>query len=295
MNMRTPCHYSIVRFLPFVETGEFANVGVVLFAPESRYFGYKLLRSRHARVTNFFEQLDARVFKAVMRAAAEELKDVSLQFRELGTDKRLRALDRPAAFQLWEELTKPLATALRFGERRLALAEDPQQKLEQLFAFYVERSFVTREYEEEILNRGMRRLLRTAGVADYYHQERLGNDEYHATFPFVATKDSVPLQVIKPLNLAQADSTRIIEHGGRWILRVSALRKRALLPHDVLFAVNGEENADTKEAKARREIVDELRRLDVQVVPVAQREEILTFATRVEPLVAPDHKLPLDF
>ncbi|WP_413913220.1 DUF3037 domain-containing protein [Candidatus Skiveiella danica] len=39
--------------MPFVETGEFANVGVVMFAPTARYFGFKLLGGRYARVTNF--------------------------------------------------------------------------------------------------------------------------------------------------------------------------------------------------------------------------------------------------
>ncbi|HVK54151.1 MAG TPA: DUF3037 domain-containing protein, partial [Burkholderiales bacterium] len=34
--MNIACHYAIVRFLPFVETGEFANVGVVLFSPNAR-------------------------------------------------------------------------------------------------------------------------------------------------------------------------------------------------------------------------------------------------------------------
>lgn len=30
--MTTACHDAIARFMPFVETGEFANVGVLLFA-----------------------------------------------------------------------------------------------------------------------------------------------------------------------------------------------------------------------------------------------------------------------
>ena len=62
--MNTACHYAIVRFMPFIETGEFANVGVVMFAPQARYFGFKLLVNRQARVTNFFEQLDAKTLCA---------------------------------------------------------------------------------------------------------------------------------------------------------------------------------------------------------------------------------------
>ena len=56
--MKTACHYAIVRFMPFVETEEFANVGVVLFAPQDRYFGFRLLGNRTSRITNFFEQME---------------------------------------------------------------------------------------------------------------------------------------------------------------------------------------------------------------------------------------------
>lgn len=36
--------------LPFVETGEFANVGLVVFAPNARYFGFKLSGNRYGWV-----------------------------------------------------------------------------------------------------------------------------------------------------------------------------------------------------------------------------------------------------
>ena len=52
--MSTACHYAIVRFMPFVETGEFGNVGVVLFSPTARFFGFRLLGQRISRITNFF-------------------------------------------------------------------------------------------------------------------------------------------------------------------------------------------------------------------------------------------------
>ena len=53
-----PCRYAILRFLPYVETGEFANVGVVLMSTAGRYFGFRLLGRRVARVTHFFDLHD---------------------------------------------------------------------------------------------------------------------------------------------------------------------------------------------------------------------------------------------
>ncbi len=42
------CRYAILRFLPYTETGEFANVGVVLACPATGYFGFKLETRRYA-------------------------------------------------------------------------------------------------------------------------------------------------------------------------------------------------------------------------------------------------------
>ena len=50
------CQYALLRFRPFAETGEFANVGIVLLAPEARFFGFRLLK-RYGRITQFFIEL----------------------------------------------------------------------------------------------------------------------------------------------------------------------------------------------------------------------------------------------
>ena len=48
------CRYAILKFLPYTETGEFANVGVVLACPATGFFGFKLETRRYARFTDFF-------------------------------------------------------------------------------------------------------------------------------------------------------------------------------------------------------------------------------------------------
>jgi Protein of unknown function (DUF3037) len=156
--MDTACHYALVRFLPFVETGEFAVVGVVLFAPKANYFGYKLLTlEQHDRVTRFFQAFDAKHFQGLMHSARNELQRVADQFKAHSFESGRATLDDTAVFALWNELTKPLGSMLRMDEPRLAMATDPAAKLEELFQFYVERNFVTREYQEEALfNRGVK-------------------------------------------------------------------------------------------------------------------------------------------
>ncbi|MER2494051.1 DUF3037 domain-containing protein [Catenovulum sediminis] len=41
-NTNTQCMYVVVRFMPFAETREFANVGVVVIAPKLGLYEFKL-------------------------------------------------------------------------------------------------------------------------------------------------------------------------------------------------------------------------------------------------------------
>ena len=65
--------YSIVRFLPYAETEEFANVGVVMLATTARYFDFRL-SNKWRRLGGFFDKLDRRVFAEGARAFKEELE-----------------------------------------------------------------------------------------------------------------------------------------------------------------------------------------------------------------------------
>lgn len=275
----TACHYSIIRFLPFVETGEFANVGVVLFAPQARRFAFRILSARVGRITAFFEHVDVPFVRNAIRAFEEELTRVGEAFKAAGTDRRFRELDMNRSMALWHELLKPRETILRLGESRVVMANDPVQKLKELFAFYVERDFVTREYQEQVLERAVRRLLHSVDLSGRFVPSVVGNDEYHTRFPFVELADGTPLKAIKPLHLTHSDAARIIDHGGQWAVRVGALRKRGLLPKEVLFAIDADGEADTPRGRAQLDVIDHLRQLDVRVAPLAEPQQIITFAS----------------
>ena len=96
-------------------------------------------------------------------------------------------------------------------------------------------------------------------------------------FPFVLMADGKAQRIIKPLYLAQGDTTKILNHGGQWVDKVRRLRKRNALPKDVLFPVTAPQT-DTKAYDAFTEIRDDLVTIDVQVVPANDEDGILKFA-----------------
>lgn len=272
------CQYALLRFRPFVETGEFANVGVVLMAPEARFFGFRLLK-RYGRITQFFHQLDRKIYLNGKQLFTEELERFSANLRRLALDGRKREVNLALARNLFAELVRPREAMLQFDEQRIALADDPRAKLNALFDHYVERNFVTKEYQERLLENSVRKLLFRAKVGNEYRQEKIGNDDFAVNFPFVHMTDGKAERIIKPLYLDQGDSTKILTHGGQWVDKVRRLRKRNALPDQVLFPVTAP-TPNSKQFDAFEEIRDDLQKASVQVVPANDDSQILQFVTR---------------
>jgi hypothetical protein len=274
---KTACQYAIVQFMPFVETGEFANVGIAMLSGDERYFGFKLQTKRSKRVTDFFNELDARVFKTAMVELREELSRVHQVLKAHGFDRRRKTNDLKFARGLFNEVTRTRETMVRFGEPRAVLATDPKETLDKLYAFYIEREFVTKQYRETILEKGVRHLLFNAHVGDRFRHERLGDEEFTVPFPFVEFADERALKVIKPLNLAQEKTTQILEHGNKWQFRIRELQKRQAMPEKALFAVEGP-TRNRKKEHAYLEAVEMLGDTGVTVLPIERKSEIVEFA-----------------
>lgn len=276
----TPCLYAIVRFCPFVETEEFANVGVIVMAPEHRYFDFKLMTKKHARVTHFFDQLDAKVFKTSMQNLKEELDRARGLLQRNGFDKRLKVNDVDFARGLFNEIIRPREAVIKFGKLRAVLMNEPKVKLEELYGYYVERDFVTQEYREQVLERTLRKWLFEAGVANRFEKLDVGNDDYHATFPFVEEHNGHYLTAVKPLNLGQDQPSKILDHGGTWVWRLQQLRRKQTFPERVLVTVEGPKGDVTPaKAKAFTDVVKELEHAGATVMEYERKQSILDFVT----------------
>lgn len=247
------------------------------YPPEQGFFAFKLMGRRHSRVTHFFEQLESQVFRSTMNALREELERAGRVLRHSGFDRRRKTNDIEFAKRFFSEIIRPRETVIKFSETRAVLVDAPGVKLEELYGHYVERDFVTRKYQEAVLERGMRKWLWQARLAERFIKLEVGNDEYHVTFPFVEKRAERCLKAIKPLHLAQDQPSKILDHGGQWIFRINTLKRKNFLPEKVLFAVEGPKEDDGPRRKTYDEIVDTLRDTGVTVLPFFAKEQILDF------------------
>lgn len=130
------CNYAVVRFLPYRETGEFVNVGVVLFCREAGYFDVALETHDVGRVIAFFPELAPKVFIMGCQAFVEELQRVKRLL-----DANDRTLTNDARLGVFRELVRARESVFRFGEMGTVLADDPAAKLKELLDRYVNRQF----------------------------------------------------------------------------------------------------------------------------------------------------------
>ncbi|WP_158224631.1 DUF3037 domain-containing protein [Agaribacterium haliotis] len=260
------CRYAIIRFTPFVETEEFANIGVFMQSPKGLQF--KLELRKQARITHFFDDLNPDVFRQALRELKQELERIC----ELGNygpgTKQLEAL--------FNEVVRPRETLLNFSDVKAGLYLDPVKALDDVFSHFVRRNFVTPEYKEQAMEKSVRGILKEADLNGLYKRKELGDSLYKMTFPFVKQAES-GTRAIKPLHLAYEKATDVINHGGQWLFKINELRNRNVLGENLLLTLDSEPaNHDAKDAY--HDIKRRFQRDCIAHTENSNRNEILTFA-----------------
>ena len=267
------CRYAVVQFAPYRETGEFANVGVVLMCPETGFFNFKLQTRKSKRVTDFFEELPREFYQRALEVMQTEFRRIANVIHDAPVHGRPDYLR-----QIFDSLLHPREAMMRFGPPKAVMSENPELELNKQFDHYVERAFATPEYVEQTMEKRIKSLLKTLTLVAPFQPDKVGDDTFYARFPLVQRRDDLLTKIIKPFNLNQAEPVGIFDHGDAWLQKVRRLRKRNLLPEKVLFAVAAPPVSDTKRYAAFTEICGELGATGIQTVDEAEQDRIATFA-----------------
>jgi hypothetical protein len=277
------CNFAPVRFLPYREVGEFVNVGVVVHCPQTDFFGYRLVPlKRTGRVTGFFPELDAKLFKAALQGISRELARVQGNHRLLWAKDAVAPEIAGEQANRFREIIRRREGLLHFGDAGTLLADTPAEALDLLFGRFVERQFAQKkEYHEIVMRKRLAQFLKDWKLARHYEVNRkLGDGDFHVVMPFVHYMGEVAAKAIKPLDLNKVEPSEIYHHGGAWVKNMERLRNRNQMPPEVIFTVKLP--AQAKRLNAANEICDELRALDVEPVPFEDTASIRSAVEIVE-------------
>ncbi|NKG30391.1 DUF3037 domain-containing protein [Erwinia rhapontici] len=268
--MTTPCLYSIVRYAPYAETEEFANVGVVLCAPKMNKFCFYLTNSNNNRVKNFFK--DDTIFPFAKDAIARELKFAQDQAAGI------IAPDKLANF--FNYLIAKKESVINFSSARVIMATDPDATAINIFNKFVNHSDVTKESREIILTRELRnRLSYYSDLKHVLKKETLGGELTRFSIPFVAKKDGQVICAIKPLAFTQDKPEKMMEHCDSWAAKVlRAASEQVLNLSNVLFTIDPPYRPNSLETKAIQEIRRTFTSLGINHVEHEDENSIVKFA-----------------
>ncbi|MGY0161661.1 DUF3037 domain-containing protein [Edwardsiella tarda] len=268
--MTTPCLYSIIRYAPYAETEEFANIGVVLCAPKLGQFHYLLTKGNNARVKNFFQD-------EIIFPRAKEAIDIELKFAQ-EQSCRFQKPEKLANF--FNYLIERKESIIHFSPARVVMAEHPQEVILELYNKFVNRSEVTKESREAILTRELKnRFLHYNDLKNVFKKEILGGELTRFSIPFVARQNDRILCAIKPLAFTQDKPERMMEHCDSWTAKVlRAASERILSLSNVLFTIDPPLQPTALEVKAMREIRKTFDDKGINHIEHSDESSIITFA-----------------
>jgi len=265
---RQVCKYSIIRFQPYPETEEFANIGIVLYATASKRLEFRLLDGKqHARITHFFDDLCKDTFVRTSKIIRAELERIQCY------------LEITSGLDLYSELIRQRQDIIRFSENRVLFSNDPAATIDNLFEHYVHRSFLHEPTYEEKLKKQVRELLNRFGIGDQYKEDTLGKPEqYEVRFPFVCKTNKHT--VIKPIHFKHDKPSQLIDHGITWLGKVRQLQQHGFIaPNEILFAYDAPEDSQTHLAAAFQGIKQQIEREGIVMANIACQHEIIKFAS----------------
>ncbi|EDW0701040.1 DUF3037 domain-containing protein [Salmonella enterica subsp. enterica] len=244
--MTTPCLYSIIRYAPYAETEEFANVGVVLCAPKLGQFHFQLTQGNNARVKNFFQ--DEIIFPHAKEAIARELTFAQEQSYKFTTPEKLA--------NFFNYLIGKKESIIHFSPARVMMSDCPQEITATLFNKFVNHSEVTKESREAILTRELKhRFSHYSDLKNAFKKETLGGELTRFSLPFVARQEGEILCAIKPLAFTQDKPEKMMEHCDSWTAKIlRAASEKILSISNVLFTIDAPYQPSALEVKAMHEI-----------------------------------------
>lgn len=139
--------YQIIRYLHDRTTGEFVNVGIIIFEPESRFLDTKVL-SRFSRISNFFEEFNGYFLLSTLRHFQKAIQSVNVDLLFFNSSDFKKTPGKFGLADITNKILIPDDSALFISESKKVLDLDPKKALDDLYDRLVDK--YTAEANKEI-------------------------------------------------------------------------------------------------------------------------------------------------
>jgi len=214
--MKTTYSTITLRYLHDVVTGEFANIGVVLYSPDQRFLEARFTTS-YERLNAIFLKIDHLHYRALMRYMANHFDEIAADIRD-----GLNVPPVTALTEIVRQVLPPDDSSLQWSEQGGGFTEDLAKTMDELFKRLVVRYVAGAEQvsrtDEEIAKPFKTRLGRTA---EKLAEKKIETKDYQYDFRF-AWKNEI-WHLYEPVSFDLVDPGSIREKANKWLGRGHAL------------------------------------------------------------------------
>ena len=206
----------MLRYVHDVVTGEFANIGVVLYSPEQRFLEARFTTS-YERLNAIFLKIDHLHYRALMRYLANRFDEMAADIRD-----GLHVPPVTALNELVRQVLPPDDSSLQWSEPTGGFTDNAARTLDELFKRLVERYIAGAEQvsrtDEEIAKPFKARLGRSAAKLA---EKKIETKDYQYDF-HLAWKNDI-WHLYEPVSFDLVDPGSIREKANKWLGRGVAL------------------------------------------------------------------------
>lgn len=217
MSEVTSYTFTVLRYVHDVATGEFLNVGVLLYAPERGYLRAKT-RTTQTRLTHFFPGADGLSFKRTMAQIDRAVSDAAQRLEDLFTEKDLTAGDLAARVLPNDD------SSLQWSPVGAGRTKEPHRELERLFERMVSRydkQTQERRTEEDVWKE-FNRALQQRQLLNRFQPKEIASDVDKVLFKH-AWKNGY-WHCLEPISFDLVDGEAIHQKALRWLGQGVALK-----------------------------------------------------------------------
>ena len=238
--MKTTYSNITLRYVHDVVTGEFANIGVVLYAPGQRFLEARFTTS-YERLNAVFLKIDHLHFRALMRYMANRFDEIAADIRDGLHVRPVTALN-----EIVRQVLPPDDSSLQWSEQGGGFTDDLAKTIDELYKRFVERYVAGAEQvsrsDEEIAKPFKAKLGRKA---EKLAEKTIETKDYQYDFRF-AWKNNI-WHLYEPVSFDLVDPGSIREKANKWLGRGVALHD-AKEKFKIHFLLGEPRQAETKKA-----------------------------------------------
>jgi hypothetical protein len=217
--MKTSYSFSILRYIHDVLTGEFINIGVVLFAPESRFLGC-LCTPRYGRLSNMFLNIDGNQFRQITRYIQDKIEE---EGDRLISELQLKEL--PKTVSGFTKQVLPVDdSSLQFSPEGYGVTENPNKTLETLYTRLVEqytkKSDRIKRTEDDVW-KSFKKPLEEKRILSKFVPHQIIGMNYEYEFKYCVKNGRWHIQ--EPLSFDLIEAGSITDKANGWLGRVTSL------------------------------------------------------------------------